>query len=413
MKPIYSEIKSDRQIWKFSLYGFFKNLRFFEPYLLLFMLHNDLSLLKIGLLFSIKEIIVYFFEIPSGLIADKLGNRNELVSCFVFYILSFLIFAVSHNFMGFAVAMILYGLGDAFRSGTHKSIIMSYLEKKEWFNYKAFVYGRTRSFSLFGSAISAILSVLILWFYKDIYLLFYVSIIPYIIDFLLILSYPKELDSHNKRIVGFKDFFSETIKSIKSIWKQKYTLKIVLSSATFEGIFKTIKDYIQPILKILVATNLTFLIFKDKSNEENLNFLLGITYFTIYIIGSVSSKNAYRLRFLGSSAKIMNLLFWGLATSCFFLFFASHENYKYLVVLVFIVLNILQNIRKPFFVDLIGDYLKKQERATVLSIESQLKSILIIILAPMVGYIADMFGMEFLFLFLTFLSLLFVVVLKL
>jgi len=413
VKAIYSEIKSDRQIWKFSLYGFFKNLRFFEPYLLLFMLHNDLSLLKIGFLFSIKEFIVYFFEIPSGLIADKLGNRNELVSCFVFYIFSFLIFAISHNFMGFAAAMILYGLGDAFRSGTHKSIIMSYLEKRGWFGHKTFVYGRTRSFSLLGSAVSAILSVLILWFYKDIYLLFYVSIIPYIIDFLLILSYPKELDLSDKRIVRFKDFFSETIKSLKSIWKQKYSLKIVLSSATFEGIFKTIKDYIQPILKILIATNLTFLIFKDKSNEENLNFLLGITYFTIYIISSVSSKNAFRLNFLGSSAKIMNSLFWGLSVSCFFLFFASYENYKYLVVIVFIVLNILQNIRKPFFVDLIGDHLKKQERATVLSIESQLKSILIIILAPIVGYIADMFGMEFLFLFLSFLALLFVVVLKL
>lgn len=38
----------DLQFYKFSLYGFLKNLRFFEPFLYLFFLEQGLNFLQIG-----------------------------------------------------------------------------------------------------------------------------------------------------------------------------------------------------------------------------------------------------------------------------------------------------------------------------------------------------------------------------
>lgn len=118
-----------KQITKFGFYGLLKNLRFFEPYMLIYFLMSGINLFYIGILFSIREIVVYIFEIPSGVIADRYGKKTELVICFIFYILSFLVFFMGTYFYVFAIAMVLYALGEAFRSGTHKSMIMDFLDK--------------------------------------------------------------------------------------------------------------------------------------------------------------------------------------------------------------------------------------------------------------------------------------------
>ena len=79
-------------------YGLLKNLRFFEPYLYIYLLSLNIDLFHIGILFSIREIIIYIFEIPSGIIADEYGKKKELMICFLFYIISFVFFFVGGNF---------------------------------------------------------------------------------------------------------------------------------------------------------------------------------------------------------------------------------------------------------------------------------------------------------------------------
>ncbi|MFA6843531.1 MAG: MFS transporter, partial [Bacilli bacterium] len=75
-------ILKDKQIIKFSLYGFLKNLQFFEAYLIIYLTSNSISLFEIGILIAIREIIVNIFEVPSGLMADYFGKKKELCLCF-------------------------------------------------------------------------------------------------------------------------------------------------------------------------------------------------------------------------------------------------------------------------------------------------------------------------------------------
>lgn len=393
MNSIHKEIKQDTLIWKFNFYGFFKNFKFFEPYLLLYLLTSGINLFQIGILFSIRESIIYIFEIPSGIIADKLGNRKVLLSCFVFYIISFVFFALGNHFWNYIFAMIFYGFGEAFRSGTHKAMIYEYLEQKNWYKHKGFVYGRTRSFSLLGSALSAVLSILLIWLFKDIKILFWLSIIPYIIDFLLVSTYPKSLDISSAKLINFSKFFKESIKSLKSIIRQKYLLKIVLSSASFGAFFAILKDYIQPILKLLIISSFSFMLFAEKSSDENLKFMLGVIYTIIYLISSLSSRNSFLLKKYFNSARLMNFLFSAFSIVLIIIAVSINFNLLYFVAFLYLLLFVFQNLRRPFFFDLLGDYLKKDERTTVLSIESQLKSIFIIVLAPIIGLVAEEFGL--------------------
>ena len=52
-------------------------------------------------------------------------------------------------------------------------------------------------------------------------------------------------------------------------------------------------------------------------------------------------------------------------------------------------------MRKPIFVDVCDDHMEKHQRATVLSVESQMKALFTVVFAPLVGFIADQFGVSY------------------
>lgn len=394
---ITREIKKDRQITKFGLYGFLVNLRFFEPFLVIYLLSLDISLFRIGILYSIREIINYIFEIPSGIFADNYGKKTELYVCFILYIISFILFFVGGSFFIICLAMAFFGLGQAFRSGTHKAIILSYLEEKGWFTYKSFVYGRTRSFSLIGSAISSFASVVFLLSFSNLRGLFLLCVIPYLLNLMLILSYPSRFNDKHKTTIKIKDFLSIGYEQMKSVSKNKAIKPIIFSSSIFDAITKSIKDYIQPILQaIILASSIT--IIKSFSQSDNLAIYLSIIYGIIYLLSSVASKNVYRLNKYKTSARLMGIYMDVLAVVFLLLAFFISINAIYIIVLLYLMIYLLKDSRRPLFVDAISDIMQKQERVTVLSIESQMKALFMAIFAPVFGFIADRFSISFLFL---------------
>ena len=381
-------ILNDSLIKKFSLYGFLKNLKFFEPFLLIFLLNKGLTLLQIGFLISIREIILNVFEIPSGFIADYIGKKKELYICFTFYIISFIFFFFTTNFFIASLAMFFFGLGEAFRTGSHKALIYSYLDQKGWSNYKTFVYGHTRSASLLGSSLSSILGIIFILTVPDTNYIFLISIVPYMIDFLLIISYPNSIDSKTKN-VNFINFIKT---SLKNIFTNINLNKLIINNGLFEGIISSIKDYIQPILQVILISSTAFTFFKF-SNDETLKIILGLTYCAIYIVSSFGSRNSYRLMKFYNCDKWLKLLY--LALPLLILILAFTVEIPFFVILIFISLYLLTNIRKPIFISVIDNNMNKQERTTVLSLTSQFKSLFTILLAPVIGFIADRFGLNY------------------
>jgi len=87
------------QYYKFCLYGFLKNQKFFDPFLILFFIDAGLSFLQIGTLYAVREISTNILEIPTGIAADSLGRRKTMICSFIFYIISFAVFfAICYSF---------------------------------------------------------------------------------------------------------------------------------------------------------------------------------------------------------------------------------------------------------------------------------------------------------------------------
>lgn len=379
------------QITKFSLYGLLKNLRFFEPFMLIYFLDQSLNLFHIGILFSIREIIIYIFEIPSGVIADRYGKKTELVFCFIFYITSFLLFFFATGFVGFVFAMSLFALGEAFRSGTHKAMIMAYMDRHELKDSKTRIYGLTRSYSLIGSMIASLVSIgLVLWL-PSIRYLFLVAIIPYVIDLLMILTYPNYLNEKRDATFSIKSFIKSNIDGITYTFKDKNVRNAVFNSSTYQAFFKAIKDYIQP---LILAITGSIIVFSSLDNDQHKTVYIGIIYTIIYFISAISSRNAHYVQGFGSHKTLIKWM-WFL-TAVVLLVMSFMQSSLIIVFSVFVVLYVIMNIRKPIMVDVIGEATVDDKRATVLSIEAQMASLMIAISAPLIGLLAE-YSMQALF----------------
>ena len=393
---IYQVIKKDKQIIKFSYYGFFKDLKFFEPYLLIYLISLGYDLFEIGLFFAIRAGVTYIFEIPSAMIADFYGKKNELLICFVFYIISFLLFLWGSSSVIIGLGMIFFGLGEAFRSGTHKAMILSYLEQKGWYEHKGFVYGRTRSYSLLGSSLSAFLSVIFVLQIPALKWVFAISVIPYIIDFILIATYPNSLNERFVQENSLHSFWKTSIMQLKSIMHNRQILKIVFSGSSYDGVFKTIKDYIQPILSVIILSAGVGTI-ASFDQDQSLKVYLGLLYGLFYIVSSYASKNVFRATTKFGQVKVFETMYDLMGILLIVLAISVGNEFLYITMIVYFILYFMSDARRPTFLEVSSDHMDKSQRVTVLSIESQIRAFFMMIFAPLFGFIAEAYSLSILF----------------
>ncbi|KAA3630891.1 MAG: MFS transporter [Bacteroidetes bacterium] len=387
--------EKDRQYYKFCFYGFLKNLRFFEAFLLLFFLESGLSFFQIGWLYAVREISRNLFEIPAGFISDGIGRKKTMVTSFSVYILGFLLFYFSGSFWLFVLPMILMAVGDAFRSGTHKAMIFDYLKAKGWADQKVTYYGHTRSWSQMGSAISALLAATVVFLGDEYRIIFLFSIVPYILDLINLATYPSYLNGTIAKNPG-----TNFRASLKRIWQEfAYTfrnsivLKAIGNQSFYTGFYKSLKDYIQPMLQALAIASPLLITLPDKKRTS---ILIGLFYFGMFFLNAVSSRNSKNFLLLFSSQRTaLNtsfLLGIGLATvsSLFYL-----KGHLIAAVLCFACIYFVENLRKPIGISFIAENIPSGIMASVLSVESQVHSITAAVLAPLTVWLADLFGIGY------------------
>ena len=166
---------------RFALYGFLKNLRLFEPFLILFFLQQGISYFQIGVLYAIREILTNLLEIPSGFLADIYGRKKSMLFSFSAYIVSFLIFTFASGFGFFVIAMFWFACGEAFRSGTHKALILSHLRLTGRLAERLNYYGHTRAASQAGSALNSLLAAALVFYTGNYRYIFLAAVVPYLL----------------------------------------------------------------------------------------------------------------------------------------------------------------------------------------------------------------------------------------
>ncbi len=381
---------------RFSLYGFLKNQRYFEPFLVLFFLDRGLTFFQIGLLIGLRELAVNVLEVPSGALADIAGRRRAMVFAFSAYAISLVVFGLARSLPLLVAAMLLYSVGEAFRSGTHKAMIFRWLELQDRLSERTRVYGQTRSWSQIGSAMAAPVGAVIMITTGSYSWLFFCALVPYAVNLANLATYPEVLDSHSQEArqpPTLEAVVSQLRAVVSQTMKRTGLRRLVLEAASFEGIFASVKGYLQPLLAVIAATSLASSrgawLPANSSAAARDAPLVGLVYFLLFLGSAVASRKAHHVvESLGSEDQAARRLWWfalglyaGVAWGAAFL--------PVLAVGALAALHIVQNVWRPILVSRLDEHSDAQHGATVLSIESQARKLTTLVVAPALGFVID------------------------
>lgn len=387
--------RRDSLFWRFRLYGFLKNLRFFDPFLVLFFREAGFSFLDIGILYAIREICTNIFEIPTGVLADAFGRRKAMLASFCAYLASFAVFYAVPEFWAYALAMVLFALGETFRSGTHKAMILEHLRLNGMEDQKVSYYGHTRAASQLGSSVAALIAAGLVFYVGGYRIVFLASCVPYILGLALFLTYPKQLDGERRILTGsLADrmllHLRLTLGEFLSAARAPAVLRGLFSSAGFDALFKSSKDYLQPILQ---AQALALPVLLGLTVDQRTALIVGILYFGIYLFTSFACSRAGSVeRWLRSTSRAGNLAFLAglalLATAGL----AFWGGVPGVAIAAFLLLYAVQNLRRPILVGFLAEQFPHRTMATGLSVESQVRTLLMAAISPLLGFVADRLG---------------------
>lgn len=377
-------------LFRFCLYGFLKNQRYYEPFLLPAFLAKGLGFFEIGLLIGFRELCTNLLEIPSGVAADIWGRRRSLAFSFLAYMTSFALFAYAHNLPTFFLAMLCYALGDAFRSGTHKAMIFAWLRKQDREDERTHIYGLTRSWSKLGSALSVVLGAVYVFLSDDFTDIFLLASIPCLFSAINILTYPADLEG-DKKGASVTALWVHLRTALRGVFARGPLRRLVLETAAFGGQFISCKDYLQPLLAGLALTatlNVTWA--SEWSETQRGAVFIGVVFFFLYLGSAWASRRAQALVAWSGGPERAGARLWLLAMLLYGTIALSDTlGITALAVVAFVVLHVSNNFWRPIMVGRIDAYGDADYGALTMSVESQSKKAAAMVLAPLIGFLTE------------------------
>lgn len=113
----------NRNIKLFYFYRAVADLLLLGPIIVVFILSKGLSFTEVMLLNSISSIALVVFEVPTGVIADRVGRKWSILIGAFFMAVSMILLAFAYNFYILAISEIVFSLGMALRSGADTALL--------------------------------------------------------------------------------------------------------------------------------------------------------------------------------------------------------------------------------------------------------------------------------------------------
>tara|TARA_B100002003_G_scaffold19244_1_gene15918 strand:+ start:794 stop:2032 length:1239 start_codon:yes stop_codon:yes gene_type:complete len=377
-------------IFRFSLYGFLKNQRYFEPFLFLAFLEKGLDFTDIGLLIAVRELTTNLLEIPSGAVADVISRRFSMILSFGAYIVAFTTLGYASDMNLLYLGMVFFGVGEAFRSGTHKAMIFAWLRSQNREDERVKIYGYTRSWSKYGSAVSVALAAPIVLFTDSYEWIFLAAIVPYALNIVNFLGYPKDLNETDG-VVSMAEVVRHAGRTVSDSVRRPRLRRLFFESMGFDGVFAATKDYLQPILAALALTlAVSWITLEDWSETQQAALLVGPVYIVLHLLSGAASRRSHQISDRAGSEDRAARWLWGISVLVFAgLTISGFTGLLVGAVVAFVALNVLHNLWRPVLISRFDTHGSAIQGASLLSVESQARRVATMIMAPILGYGVD------------------------
>ena len=340
------------------------------PIIVLFFEKHGLSLTQIMILQATYSFTVALFEIPSGFFADIYGRRLSLFFGSILTFLGYLIFSFYSGFNEFFIAEIFLGIGGSLISGADSALIYdTLLELKKDEDYTK-IEGKNYGIGNVSEGLAGVLGGFLAVSSLDLP----VYIQTFVLFFSIPLSYSLvEPKSSYKLAKSFKSI----LLVVKETFFQKNKLKwyILYSSAMGIGTL-SIAWFVQPFLMEIDTPLIYYGII-----WASLNIITGITSYYSYIF------DKGKVLIYISLSMLISFILLGFNISIYGFIF---------IVLIYLMRGIITpNLRNHININSTSE-----RRATVLSLRSFVIRISFALIAPILGFITDVYEISYVFYFL-------------
>lgn len=370
------------------IYCFLKNIDLSSAIWVLYLLYRGLPLWQVGLLEGIFHGASFLSEIPTGTLADLFGRKKTMIAGRICSVLASIFMIFSRSFWGYALAFVFNAWSYNLNSGSEEALIYDSLKlcKKEESYIR--INGRLNIIIEAAQGLSTFLGGMLseysyLYCYLSAILIALLSIVPALF-FKEPISMPHNTAKGNK---NFLDHFKNSF----SILRQS-----------------------REIQKILVFYPITFTFYM-------VVFFYGQKYFSDYglnriqisiimlLAGIASCFGAFYsgvfLEILKERTKYIASLFMGLSI----LGMSFHSLGT--AVLMFLIASFANALLYPIQSDSLNRLIPSEQRATIISVNSMLFSLMMIVIFPLAGFAAELMGFGKTFFFLGTAQLLFILLL--
>lgn len=369
---------------RFLLYGFLRTQYYFEFFLIIHFRNLGLSFTQIGLLIGFREVCVNALSLATGALADSWGYARALILGQICFIVSFVLLGSSGVMPGLYAAMLFFAAGDTLRSGSHTAYMFRWLELRGRASEYTRLYGQTRTASKAGALVAVALGASALSAYSSTRMLFWISIIPSVLNVWNLGGYPRL--THEQRV------------TVRAVWSRLRNItvdlrnvdlrNILTCSTLFEGTYKVHKDYLQPLVRSVAVGGSSILGF-----SPTLPVLMGASYAAVQMAGGVASMFAHGLLRRRGNHRSTERAILGGQIVIYLLLGVSLILWSPLVaILGFVALALMQNLWRPVAIAHIGALASRDRKTTIFSVESQGNSIVAALTAPCVGILVDHSG---------------------
>lgn len=135
-------------------------------------------------LFSASMLAAALFEIPTGLLSDRVGRKKTLAMGSLSALAGVIFYAIGGNYFILLAGAVLEGLACAFFSGNNDALLYDLLRDHGQEGYYAHYLGRIQSMTHLALSLSGVLGGIVLYF-SSYTLIMWLSVIPKLLGFLV------------------------------------------------------------------------------------------------------------------------------------------------------------------------------------------------------------------------------------
>lgn len=347
---------------------------------ILFFIQNGLSLLQIGLLESIFHGTSLLCEIPSGMLADRFSYKTNLYLARLSSIgSSILILFGQGNFWIYAIAMMVNAWSYNFDSGTSTAFLFDSAveagQKDRYLQISSFLSGVAEVTRTLGTVVAGFfIHGALAWTY---YIAIGLSLLSILLIFLM--KEPESKSDERNHLT-----LKRILEVVKQEWQDKPVLFYWMLTYQLVGtIMCMFYFYYQQKISDLASWQVSLIMLIGS----------GFNLLAVYLVSQIGKK--------WNSNQIFPILV--ALTGLVLLLVTFKTPFAYLS--VYLLTNALYAVYQSIYYNDLQAYLPSSVRATMLSINSMMFSLSMIVIFPLTGWFIDSYGFVAVFLVLGLITL--------